>query len=258
MQTVTSNDGSKIAYDRYGSGPPVILVGGALRTRSSDAPLAALLAPHAAVIAYDRRGRGDSGDTPPYAVEREVEDLGALIEAAGGWAYVYATSSGANLALEAAASALGIEKLALWKPNFLVDDSGPPLPEDYVTRLEERVAAGERGEAVEYFMTTAVGLPTEFIAPMREAPMWAGMEEVAHTLAYDGRVVCGFSLDRDRFASIGVPTLVLDGGQTPWLSSGARALTDALPEGEQRRLEGQPHNVAPDAIAEVLTEFFGT
>ncbi len=257
ISTVRSSDGTSIAFDRVGEGPPLIMVGGALGTRSSEASLAALLAPHAKVIAYDRRGRGDSGDTPPYAVEREVEDLDALIEEAGGRARVYATSSGGNLALEAAASGVGIEKLALWEPNFLVDDSRPPLPDDYVAQLEELTAAGLSDEAVEYFMTTAVGLPAEFVAPMREAPMWEGMEAVAHTLAYDGRIVAGFSLPRDRVDSIGVPTLVIDGGQTPWLSTGAEALAEALPAGEHRRIAGQPHNVAPEAIAPVLTEFFG-
>ncbi len=257
LNHVRSNDGTSIAFDRVGQGPPLIVVGGALGTRASEASLAALLAPHATAIAYDRRGRGDSADTPPYAVEREVEDLEALIEDAGGRAHVYATSSGGNLALEAAASGVGVEKLALWEPNYLVDDSRPPLPDDYVAQLDRLLAAGRRGDAVEYFMTTAVGLPADFVAPMREAPIWDGMENVAHTLAYDGRVVAGFSLPRGRVDFIGVPTLVIDGGQTPWLSAGAEALAEALPAGEHRRIEGQPHNVAPEAIAPVLAEFFG-
>ncbi len=257
ISTVRSSDGTSIAFDRVGQGPPLIVVGGALGTRSSEASLAALLGPHATVIAYDRRGRGDSEDTQPYAVEREVEDLDALIEEVGSSTHVYGTSSGGNLAVEAAASGLGIEKLALWEPNYLVDDSRPPLPDDYVAQLEELIAAGRRGDAVEYFMTTAVGRPAEFVAPMREAPMWEGMEAGAHTLAYDGRIVAGFSLPRDRVDSIGVPTLVIDGGQTPWLSTGAEALAEALPEGGHRRIAGQPHNVAPEAIAPVLTEFFG-
>src|SRR5262249_20583942 len=146
------------------------------------------------VFHYDRRGRGDSGATPPYAVERELEDIDALLAEAGGSASLYGSSSGGNLALKAAREGLPVEKLALWEPNFLVDESRPPLPDDYVTELEARVGSGRRGDAVEYFMTTAVGLPTEFVAPMREMPMWPGMEAVAHTLAYDGRIVEAFEL----------------------------------------------------------------
>jgi pimeloyl-ACP methyl ester carboxylesterase len=225
MTTLTSADGTAIAFDRTGDGPSVILVAGALGNRFSDAQLAELLAPEFAVFTYDRRGRGDSGDGAAYAVEREIEDLEALIEQAGGSACVYGTSSGGNLALEAATRGASIGKLALWEPNFLVDDSRPPLPDDYVEHLDELVAAGRRGDAVEYFMTTAVGMPAEFVAPMRELPMWPGMEQAAHTLAYDGTVVAGFALDA------------------------------ALPQAQHRTLDGQPHNVAADAVAPALREF---
>jgi len=261
METVTSRDGTTIAFDRSGDGPPVILVGGATQYRASDpgtAQLAALLTGRFTVLNYDRRGRGDSGGTEPYAVEREVEDLDALITHAGGSAALYGSSSGGNLALEAAARGAGATKLALWEPNFLVDDSRPPLPDDYVAQLEERVAAGRRGDAVEYFLTTAVGLPAEYLGPMRESPMWAGMEQVAHTLAYDGRVVNGFKLQPGRVAAVATPALVMDGGQTPWMSSGAEALADALPNGTHRRLEGQQHGPSPDLIAPVLIEFFSS
>ena len=137
MDTVTSTDGTTIAFDRIGSGAPVILVGGALNDRFTDTQLATLLAPQFAVFTYDRRGRGDSSDTRHYSVEREIDDLAALVERAGGSAQVYGTSSGANLALEAARRGLAIIRLALWEPNFLVDASRPPLPHDYVPRLEE-------------------------------------------------------------------------------------------------------------------------
>jgi pimeloyl-ACP methyl ester carboxylesterase len=259
METVTSRDGTTIAFDRSGDGPPVILVGGATQYRAFDprtAELPALLADRFTVLNYDRRGRGDSGDTQPYAVEREVEDLDALVTHAGGSASLYGSSSGGNLALEAAARGVGVTKLALWEPNFLVDDSRPPLPDDYVAQLEERVAAGRRGDAVEYFLTTAVGLPTEYLGLMHASPMWAGMEQVAHTLAYDGRIVDGLRLQADRVAAVDTPTLVMDGGQTPWMSSGAEALAHALPKGTHRRLEGQEHGVSPDVIAPVLIEFF--
>jgi pimeloyl-ACP methyl ester carboxylesterase len=258
---VTSRDGTAIAFDRSGEGPAVILVGGAFQHRAFDpgtAELAALLAGHCTVFHYDRRGRGDSGDTPPYAVERELDDLDVLIEHAGGSAFLYGSSSGGNLALAAARRGLPVGKLALWEPNFLVDDSRPPLPHDYVPQLEARIAAGHRGDAVEYFLTAAVGLPGEFVAPMRGAPMWPGMEAVAHTLPYDGRVVDGFRLRADELGSVDTPTLVMAGGQAPWLRSGAEALAQALPHGTFRLLDGQGHDVAPEAVGPALVEFLGS
>ena len=263
MNRVYSKDGTPIAFDRSGQGPAVILVGGAFQHRASDpqtAHLAALLADYITVVHYDRRGRGDSGDTPPYAIEREVEDLDALITEAGGSAGVFGNSSGGNLALEAAARGLAITKLAVWEPNFLVDASRPPLPTDYVARLTELVAAGRRGDAVEYFMMTAVGLPAEFVAPMRTVPIWPAFEAVAHTLAYDGTIVgqsmVGKPLPTERWAAVTVPTLVLDGGETRWLSAGAEAIAAALPAARCRTLAGQPHDVAPDTLAPVLAAFF--
>jgi pimeloyl-ACP methyl ester carboxylesterase len=168
MEKVQSSDGTSIAFDRSGEGPPIIFVDGALCYRASGPmrPLAALLAPHFTVFTYDRRGRGDSGDTAPYAVEREVEDIKALITAAGGSAFVYGVSSGAALALEAANRVLAIKKLALYEAPFIVDDSRPALPEDFLARLHERLASGRRGDAVRQFMK-AVGVPAIFVALMR-------------------------------------------------------------------------------------------
>lgn len=260
MGTVTSRDGTTIAFDRSGHGPPVILVGGAMQHRAFDprtAELAGRLAEHFTVFNFDRRGRGDSGDTLPYAVDRELEDLQALVDRAGGAAALYGSSSGGNLALTAAMRGLPATTLALWEPNFLVDETRPPLPGDYVAQLEARVALGRRAAAVEYFLTAAVGLPSEFIGPMREAPMWPVMEEVAHTLAYDGRIVDGFKLPADGLGSVTVPVLAMAGGQAPWMRSGADALARALPNGSFRLLDGQGHDVAPDVIAPVLVEFFG-
>jgi pimeloyl-ACP methyl ester carboxylesterase len=263
VSTVKSKDGTMIGFDRMGGGPPVILVGGAFQHRAFDPrtqQLAALLAERLSVYHYDRRGRGDSGDTPPYAVGREIEDLDALISHAGGSAGLYGESSGGNLALEAAARGLAITKIAVWEANVLVDDSRPPLPHDYVQRLTELSASDSRDEAVAHFLTTAVGIPAEYLAAMRESPMWAGMEAVAHTLAYDGAVV-GDSMAAapaaaERWRTVTVPTLVLDGGQTPWMSTGADALAKALPRGQRRTLAGQEHGVAAEAIAPILTEFF--
>jgi acetyl esterase/lipase len=211
------------------------------------------------VLNYDRRGRGDSGDTPPHAVDREIEDLAAVIEAAGGAATVLGFSSGANLALRAAAAGLDITRLALWEPNFIVNDGRPPLPGDYVDHLNDLVASDRRGDAVEYFMTAAVGLPAEFVAPMREMPMWPGMEAVAHTIAYDGAIVgdsmSGKPISPARFAAVTVPVVVLVGGTTPWLTDGGHALAEALPRGQVRRLDGQTHDVQADVLAPAVLEF---
>jgi pimeloyl-ACP methyl ester carboxylesterase len=259
METVTSDDGTTIAFDRSGKGEAVVLVGGAFQHRAIDpatAELASRLADHFTVFHYDRRGRGDSGDAPSHAIEREVEDLQALADEAGGSVFLYGSSSGGNLALAGAKRGLRAGKLALWEPNFLVDEGRPPLPDDYVGELEARVAAGRRGDAVDYFMTTGVGLPPELVAPMRETPMWAGMEEVAHTLAYDGRIVDGFRLRADELESTTSEALVMAGGQTPWMSAGAKALAQALPNATYQSLNGPGHDVAPDVMAPVLVEFF--
>jgi pimeloyl-ACP methyl ester carboxylesterase len=264
MHTVTSRDGTTIAFDRAGEGPAIIMVDGALGQRAFNptaAQLAALLAPRFTVYYYDRRGRGESGDTAPYAVEREVDDLAALIDAAGGSAFVVGVSSGAVLALDAAARGLAITKLALYEPPFIVDDSRPPLPDDYVSQLNVLVSAGRRGDAVEYFMTQAVGLPAEFVAPMRLEPFWPALEAVAHTLAYDGTIMgdtmSGNPLPAERWASVTVPTLVIDGGASDaFMHHGAQALADILPNARRRTLEGQMHNVAAEALAPVLDEFF--
>ena len=256
MNEVTSSDGTTIAFDQLGDGPPVILVCGASTDRRANAPLAELLAEHFTVFNYDRRGRGDSGDTPPYAVEREVEDLDAVIDAAGGSAFVYGTSSGGALALETAASGLCITKLALWEVPFSLHESSRP-PADTARTYTELVAAGRRGEAVEFFMAKVVGLPPEFVAYARIQPFWGAQEALAHTLAYDATVMGDYSLPAERAAAVTVPTLVMAGGASfSFMGETARALADILPEGQHRILEGQEHNIAPEAIAPVLEEFF--
>jgi hypothetical protein len=259
MENVTSKDGTTIAFDVVGDGPPLVIVAGATSTRLPNTAFAELLSAEHRVLNYDRRGRGDSGDTSPYAVDREIEDLAAVLEAAGGGATVLGFSSGANLSLRAAAAGADIARLALWEPNFVVNDQRPPLPADYVDHLNELVAADRRGDAVEYFMTAAVGLPAEFVAPMRRMPMWPAMEAVAHTIAYDGAIVgdsmSGKPIGAERFAGVDVPALVLVGGTTPWLTDGGHALAEALPRGRVRRLDGQTHDVAPDALAPAVLEF---
>ena len=190
MEQATSKDGTTIAFERSGEGPPIVIVGGALSDRSGAAEVASLLARRFTVIAYDRRGRGDSGDTAPYAVAREVEDIEALIVAAGGQSSVHGHSSGAVLALEAARTLPDrITKFALYEPPLIVDDSRDPLPEDFVTRLDALISTGRRGDAVAYFLTTGPGMPAEVVAGMRQEPFWSSFESIAHTLAYDGTIV---------------------------------------------------------------------
>jgi len=264
---VTSEDGTTIAFDRSGDGPSLVLVGGALADRSAAAQLSAWLAPHLTVIAYDRRGRGDSGDTAPYAVEREVEDIEALIVAVGGHAFVLGHSSGAVLALESARTFPDrIGKLALYEPPFIVDDSRSLLPETYVSQLEALVSAGRRGDAVEFFLTTAVGVPAEVVAGMRQEPFWSSMEAVAHTLSYDGTVMDGPVMGGtmggspaplERWSSIAVPTLLMDGGASPdWQRHAVRALADVIPGARHRTLLGQDHGPDSEVLAPVLVEFF--
>jgi pimeloyl-ACP methyl ester carboxylesterase len=264
MSTVTSKDGTTIAYEQTGSGPALILVNGAMQYRATDpffAQLAELLAPHFTVINYDRRGRGESGDTLPFARERELEDLDALIKAAGGSANVFAVSSGSALALDAVQSGRPITKLALFEPPFIVDEGRPPLPDDYVAHLNALVAAGRRGNAVEYFMTKAVGMPAEAVIPMRDQPFFAGLEAIAHTIAYDGSfvasVMLGKPLPNERWASVRVPLLVTASNGSPtWLQNGGQALVAMLPHAQRRTLEGTFHDVAPDVLAPVLIEFY--
>jgi pimeloyl-ACP methyl ester carboxylesterase len=236
------------------------VVGGALSDRRAAATLAELLAPSFTVYAYDRRGRGDSGDTPPYAVQREVEDLQVLVEHAGGTAFALGHSSGAVLALEAALETRGITKLVLYEPPFIVDDSRPPVPGDFLEHLKELTATGRRGEAVEYFMTEGVGAPAGAIPSMRESPFWPSLEALANTLWYDvvimGDNMVGKPLTAERWSSVTIPTLVIDGGGSPpSLRNAAHQLADVLPNGRRLTMEGQTHEVDPALLAPVLTEF---
>jgi pimeloyl-ACP methyl ester carboxylesterase len=258
---VTSTDGTTIVFDRTGEGPPLILVGGALNDRRAAAAVAGLLAPSFTAYTYDRRGRGDSGDAPPYAVEREVEDLQALIEEAGGSVFLVGHSSGGALVIETAARIGGVDKIALYEPPYNVDETRPPIPQDYVEHLEELIAQDRRGDAVEYFMVAGVGLPPQAVAQMRGAPFWPSLEAVADTLPYDGRVL-GFdradrSLPVERWKAVTALALVMDGGASPeWSRNAVQAVADALPNAERRTLAGQTHEVDPAILAPVIVEFF--
>ena len=256
LQYVTSKDGTTIAYDRIGEGPPVVLVSGGSVDRSSNAGLADQLAGQFTVYNYDRRGRGPSGDTQPYAIDREIEDIDAVIGAAGGASGLYGSSSGAALALEAAAAGLAVTKLALWEPPYIGE--GRPRPaEDTASIYRKFVAEGKRGDAVEYFMAKVVGMPPDFVGIARSQPWWPAQEALAHTLAYDAEIMGDYVLPVERVAKVAAPTLVLTGSESfDWMDETAKAIVDALPDGQHRILEGATHDVDANILGPVLAEFF--
>jgi pimeloyl-ACP methyl ester carboxylesterase len=252
LPRVTSRDGTPIAYDRQGAGPPVILVGGGLDDGSESAPLAAELADRFTVYNYARRGRGESGDTSPYAVERELEDLAALIGQAGGSAHVYGVSSGGMFAFEGAAAGLAIRRLAVYEVPYDVAPEAPQRNQAYRERLQAALAQGRRGDAVELFMRLA-GSSDEDIAGARSSPYWRGLEDLAHTLAYDA--ACYGPPPVDRLATVSQPTLVLTGGGAEFFELAADAIAAAIPGAERTVLEGQGHVADPKAVATTLERF---
>ncbi len=254
-----SKDGTPIGYETSGTGPALILVDGALCSRSFGPmpKLAPLLAKYFTVYMYDRRGRGESGDTLPYSKAREVEDLGALIEKAGGLAFLLGLSSGGALALEAAASGLGIRKVAVYEPPY-VGASGHGGGAEHERQLDRLLAAGDRGGAVKYFMTTMVGAPAAVVIIMRLMPwIWRKLKAVAHTLPYDATVMNEFEVPTARLSTISVPTLVLHGSKTDArLQRAARSVAEAVPEAQSLTLAGQTHNVSPAVLAPAVVTFF--
>jgi len=262
MSVITSADGTSIGFMHIGSGPVLVLVDGALSSRAlgPSAKLAAELADEFTVVTYDRRGRGESGDTAPWALEREVEDLAGVIEAVGGRACVAGVSSGGALALEAAGRLAAIERVAVYEVPFVVAPTGNVMPEGFVERLEAHVAAGERSEAVRMFMRH-VGAPAPMVALMRLLPVWRRLTAVAPTLPHDLRILGdrgrGQPLPADAFAGVTVPVLVLDGGKSPeWMRASGRAVADVLPHGRHGTLPGQTHMVKPAVLAPALRGFF--
>src|SRR6266568_3038412 len=260
MTTLKSKDGTTIAFDQQGHGPALILVNGAMSTRSdgSKPELARLLAEHFTVYSYDRRGRGDSGDTKPYAVEREIEDIDALIDEAGESAFVYGHSSGGCLALEATVK-LGdkVKKLAMYEVPYNDDPEAQKAWGTYIKNLTEALASNRRGDAVALFMAY-VGMPAAQIEGMRHAPFWGGMEAIAPTLAYDAAILAkNGSIPTERAARVHVPTLLLTGGNgAPFMLETAKTLSKTIPVAKLHTIDGQTHDVHPEALAPVLVEFF--
>jgi pimeloyl-ACP methyl ester carboxylesterase len=247
-QRVTSRDGTSIAFEQAGTGPALILVDAASGFRGFG-PMPALaqhLAADFTAITYDRRGRGASGDTTPYAVEREVEDIAALIDAVGGEASLHGFSSGAVVALHVAAAGLPVRNLSLLEPPVELDG---PSPDDLAlgAEIERLVAAGRRGDAVEHF-NRAIGVPDEYLVGMRDAPFWPSLEALAHTLAYDTRVTA--SMTADVVARITTPALVVNSEATDERLLGwGRDLATRLPNATHRTLPGEWHGVAPEVLA---------
>jgi pimeloyl-ACP methyl ester carboxylesterase len=250
MRTVTSKDSTTIAFVKSGKGSAIILVVGAFNDRATGAPLAQFLEQHFTVYNYDRRGRGESGDTAPYAIEREIEDLEALNQETGGSAFVFGYSSGATLALRAVAHGLDISRLALYDPPPTGMKAGELAPQ-----LTKLIEAGQRGEAVELFQTEAVGIPADVVAQMRNAPFRPALEKMAHTLVYESMILR--SLPNGLLASIRVSTLVIAGEQNPEvMRQAAQSLAAALPDARYRTLKDQGHDIDPAVVGPVLEEFF--
>ena len=262
MNTVQSRDGTVIAFSRSGSGPALVLVDGALCHRKFGpmAGIAKLLSPYFTVFTFDRRGRGESTDAKSHSVECEVDDIAVLIREAGGAAYLFGTSSGAALALEAAARLKSVRKVALYEAPFFFDDVHPPRPDGYLAKMTALIAADRRADALTLFMRT-VGTPAMLINVMRFTPVWGKLKETAHTLPYDLAIVsdmkAGKPLSVERWASVTMPVLTAVGGKSPaWWQQAMKELAGVLPNAQHVTLPGQTHMVKASVLSPVLTEFF--
>jgi alpha-beta hydrolase superfamily lysophospholipase len=262
--TIThSADGTAIAYEAYGTGPIALVVGGAFCDRGAFRELAEALGKHGLTgVTYDRRGRGDSGDTKPYAVEREIEDLTAVIEAIGGpgaTAHAHGISSGGALVLRALAKGAPIATASMVEPPYRVEGA-PPGPEDYIGTLERLEAAADREGILRYFHTRAVGLPEEMIDGMKGSPMWEALLGMTYTVRYDGLCMGeGSAIPTELLAGITAPVLVVSsiGTAIPFLPAAARAVAEALPNGSYRELEGGFHEVPKESMANAIAELAG-
>jgi pimeloyl-ACP methyl ester carboxylesterase len=259
VETTKSADGTVIAYDRAGDGPPLIIVLGAFGDRKTFVPPASLTG-RFTVCTYDRRGRGDSGDTQPYSPAREVEDLGAVVEAvsgpAGSGTFVFGHSSGAALALRAAAHGVPMAAVVAYEAPYTIPGTRK-LAEDPAGRITALVSAGRRSDAVKFWMTDVIRAPAEMIPAMESSPMWAGLQALAHTLPYELAVTGDQGIPVDVLSKITVPVLVLGGANSPdWFHRTVRATTEAIPGARLVMLDGQDHGAPPEVIAPVLTDFF--
>lgn len=253
-ETAESADGTSIAYDIVGSGPVIVTIGGAFNTRFSPYPLATLLSEQFRVVAWDRRGRGDSGNASHYSVEREVEDLAAVIDAVGGSAMVYGHSSGAILALEAAAAGIPISRLAVYEPPYTFDPANPHPAG--APGLQDAVDAGDNDSAAEIFLRIT-GMEEESIQWMRSAPFWRGMITTAPTLPHDVALTADGLIPVERLGAVSIPTLALAGGNSPgWAERATAGVASAVQNGKRMTIEGQNHQIDQAVLAPVLIDFF--
>ena len=254
---VTSADGTTIAYEPGGSGPPLVIVNGALSDRRSAARLRPLLEPSFTVIGYDRRGRGESGDSAAYAPERELEDLRAVCDRLERPPFVYGHSSGGVLALHAALHGLPMAALAVYEPPYIVPGSRIPPGADLPERLERLLAAGARGKALRLFLDEGIQLPEPVVDDLEASPGWPPMLALAHTLPYDLRVVADSAIPAERLRGLRIPALVLSGGASPaWMRDSVAALASAIPGSSSAVLPGQAHSPAPELVAPRVEAFF--
>ncbi|HET6965292.1 MAG TPA: alpha/beta hydrolase [Acidimicrobiales bacterium] len=258
LTQAVSADGTAIAYEAIGRGNPVILIGGAFNDRRTVTPLAEALAPSLTAIAYDRRGRGDSGKAATTTVEREVDDIAALIEAVGAPVALFGHSSGAALALEAAAAGLPVRQVAVYEPSYVVDRSRPRPGRDLADRVRALVALGRRDDAAALFLTEAIGMPAEVTEGMKAGPMWQMFSGLAHTVPDDVAACRGMRLPAERFATLEVPVLAVNGSNTaPWLAAATKSVALTIPGARLVVLEGQDHGVLhnPGSLVPVLIDF---
>jgi pimeloyl-ACP methyl ester carboxylesterase len=254
VDTVLSADGTAIAFEAAGRGPALVIVGGALSTRHSASALARILESRFMVYSYDRRGKGDSGDTPPYAVEREIEDLRAVGLVAGSSACFYGQGSGAAIALEAAERGVPMSKIAVYDPPYRVDLAADQI-EARAARIDAALEAGSEEEALEIFVGDSM---PDTLGYMKQAAYWPGMVRLAHTLPYDFAIARDGAIPPERFAAVGVPALVMNGGDSPsWEGRTVEAIVRSIPGAERLTIGGQDDEVDPATIAPFLMDFFG-
>jgi pimeloyl-ACP methyl ester carboxylesterase len=260
VSAARSKDGTQIAFEKAGTGPALVLVDGAMcyREFGPARDVSKALEDEYTVYIYDRRGRGESGDTLPYAPEREIEDLAAVIDAAGGDAYVMGQSSGAALALLAAASGVSMRKVASYEAPYVGQKAVRGVTPDYVTELRNRIASGDRGGAIGYFMVKMVGAPWFLPLMMRMMrTVWKQLQGVAHTLPYDAAVMSGFEVPTGMLAKITTPTLVMGGSKyAPNMKAAVAGVAAAVPGSTLVILPGQTHQVSPAVLVPELKRFF--
>ncbi len=264
-QYTTSKDGTKIAYSKTGKGEPLVLVDGAFchRKFGANEKLPQYLVNHFTVYSYDRRDRAESNDTLPYSVEKEYEDLQAVINEAGGNAYVYGISSGAALVLEAANYGIKIRKMALYEAPYITDDSRQPFPDNYFETISNLIKEGKNAKAIEYFFKAGIGLPSFVVLMMRLMPAWKQMKQLAPTLIYDNKILgdtgLGKPFSKEKWKNATIPALVISGSKSEkWSQNSMKHLATVLPNAQHHTLIGQTHIVNPKVLADELITFFNS